>query len=122
MTEEKAREWPDLFAKAGMTVMIGSVLGYLAWFLSTEPIGKEQYDRFRAIKNGMSEEQVRAALGEPHFIHQRGVSPNQYCREGWAGDRHPIEDHLLIYHGGEPIVYVYFDQTNHVEHVYIGGS
>ena len=83
---------------------------------------KEQYEQFRSIKPGMTEAQVRAKLGEPALVYGKGVSPDEYCVRGWACNRSEIRNRLLIYKAGEPIAYVYFDSSDRVEHVYVGGS
>jgi hypothetical protein len=83
---------------------------------------KEQYQQFRSIERGMTEAQVREKLGAPASVYGKGVSPDEYCVSGWACDRSEIKNRLLIYKGGEPIAYIYFDSSDRVEHVYVGGS
>jgi hypothetical protein len=83
---------------------------------------REQYAKFRSIKPGRTEQQVRMELGEPAYEYPRGVSPDKYCVPGWVCDRKEITHKLLIYKAGEPIAYVYFNPNGTVEHVYVGGS
>ena len=83
---------------------------------------REQYAKFRSIKPGMTEEQVRKALGEPTYEYSKGISPDKYCVPGWVCDRTEITHKLLIYKAGEPIAYVYFDTSGKVEHAHVGGS
>ena len=87
-----------------------------------EPVDPETYAKFRAINVGMTEEQVRQNLGEPTFVHHRGAQPDTYCVPGWSCERREIQHKLLIYRGIEPIAYVFFNPSDRVEHVFVGGS
>jgi len=82
----------------------------------------EQYAKFRSVSVGMTEKQVREKLGEPTFVHQKGVRPDTYCVPGWACERREVQHRLLIYRGVEPIAYVFFNSNGSVEHVFVGGS
>ena len=83
---------------------------------------QEHYDKFRSISRGMTEREVRERLGEPFRVYSKGVPPEQYCVQGWACERRPINHRLLIFIAIEPIAYVYLDANNTVEHVFVGGS
>ena len=81
-----------------------------------------EYELFRSVEIGMSEEEVRETLGEPYKIYSRGTAPADYYEEGYSFKRRPITNKVFIYIGTEPIAYVYFDESNRVEEVFVGGS
>src|SRR5688500_16594544 len=83
---------------------------------------KEDYDKFRSISRGMTENEDRERLGEPTFVHAKGVPPDKYCVPGWACEPRAINHRLLIFRAGEPIAFIYLDANNTVEHVFVGGS
>jgi hypothetical protein len=82
----------------------------------------EDYQRFRAIRVGMTEAEVRNALGEPQFVYEGATAPVDYYVKGYSFEQRPISGRVLIYVGGEPIAYIYTDRTGKVEHVFVGGS
>lgn len=81
-----------------------------------------EYELFRSIKIGMSEEEVREILGEPYRVYSRGAAPADYYEEGYSFERRLITNKVFIYIATEPIAYVYFDESNRVEEVFVGGS
>jgi hypothetical protein len=87
----------------------------------TDPFA-EDYKRFRAIQKGFTEAEVKERLGLPQQVHERGVPPSAYCPEGYSCEKRRITGKLFIYFGAEPVAYIYFDQHNRVEHLYVGGS
>lgn len=82
----------------------------------------EEYERFRQVEEGMTEEQVRGLLGEPFKEYTRGAAPPDYYVEGYSFKRRPINDKVLIYVATEPIAYIYLDRQGRVEEVFVGGS
>jgi outer membrane protein assembly factor BamE (lipoprotein component of BamABCDE complex) len=81
-----------------------------------------EYARFRAIEIGMSEADVRERLGRPHRIYYRATAPADYYAEGYEFKRRAITNKVFIHFATEPIAYVYFDEDNRVEEVFVGGS
>jgi hypothetical protein len=96
-----------------MLALFGKGLEWFAW---------EDHKRFRAIKIGMSEAEVRSALGEPIFAYEGATAPADYYVKGYSFERRPITGRVLVYIGDEPIAYVYIDRAGKVEHVFVGGS
>ncbi len=83
---------------------------------------EEEYERFRAIQPGMTEQEVRVHLGTPTREFERETAPADYYVEGWSFNERPITNKVLIYVGSEPICYVYLDDANTVEEIFVGGS
>jgi outer membrane protein assembly factor BamE (lipoprotein component of BamABCDE complex) len=86
------------------------------------PVFKTDYERFQAIKAGMTEQEVRDKLGTPAHVYERGTAPKDYYVKGYSFKERPITNKVLIYIASEPIAYVYLDQQNRVEEIFVGGS
>ena len=79
--------------------------------------------RFDSIEPGMTEQQVRHLVGEPGEVHEKDAAPQDYYVEGYTYERRPITNKVFIYwYGSDHIAYIWFDPSNRVEHVYLGGS
>ena len=100
------------------------VLGIGTWFSygAFETVFADEYERFRTIEVGMTEAEVTSALGAPLKVYFRESAPANYYEEGYAFLERPITHKVFIYIGTEPIAYVYFDDDNRVEEVFVGGS
>ncbi len=73
------------------------------------------------VKVGMTQEQVRHMLDEPDRVVTAGPSaPPDYHLSGWGYDGHPLRHELWLYFRLTAALYVYFDSSNRVEHVFIG--
>ena len=81
-----------------------------------------EYEKFRSIVEGMSEAQVLERLGPPTRIYHKADAPKDYYVNGHSREERAITNKVFIYIGSEPIAYVYFDETNNVQHVFVGGS
>jgi outer membrane protein assembly factor BamE (lipoprotein component of BamABCDE complex) len=86
------------------------------------PVFQKDYERFQAIKEGMTEQEVREKLGEPAHMYDRANAPKDYYVKGYSFKERPISNKVLIYIASEPIAYVYLDDQNKVEEVFVGGS
>jgi outer membrane protein assembly factor BamE (lipoprotein component of BamABCDE complex) len=86
------------------------------------PVFKAEYERFRSIKVGMTEQEVRDRLGSPTHVYERRSAPQNYYVKGYSFKDRLITNKVLIYIGSEPIAYVYIDDQNKVEEVFVGGS
>ena len=71
---------------------------------------------------GLTEAEVRAVLGEPRFEYDQDTAPTEYYVNGWSRRERPITGRVLIFMFGEPICYVWFDETGQVEEYFVGGS
>lgn len=107
-------------------VILGVTIVILALVLMNEVVFhqafKEDYEIFRAVKQGMSEAQVVSLLGAPYKVYHRATAPKNYYVEGYSFKVRPITNKVFIYIGNEPIAYVYFDDKNRVEELFVGGS
>jgi hypothetical protein len=83
---------------------------------------REEYERFRAIKPGMTEKEVRDRLGTPVSEHQKGTPSERFCVPGRWCEKRAISNRLLVFIAGEPIAYVFIGPDNRVEYVSVGGS
>lgn len=113
--------------KALIAVFVGVVvlvLAGLVWWGSQaiDSVYGPEYERFEAIQVGMTEEQVRELLGDPLKVYDAETAPEDYYVEGWTFKRRPITNKVFIYIATEPIAYVWFDEQNRVEEVFVGGS
>ena len=82
----------------------------------------EQYDKFREIRNGMTEAQVIEKLGTPTLVYTKENAPQDYYVDGRDYEKREISGKVLIFVRGEPIAYVYLGTDGLVEHVFVGGS
>jgi hypothetical protein len=82
----------------------------------------EQYAEFRKIKVGMTEAEVRTALGEPLHEYTQKSAPSPYYVKGWTYKERRISNKVLIYIKAEPIAYIWIDGRGCVEDVFVGGS
>jgi len=82
----------------------------------------EDYAAFRAIQPGMTQEEVESTLGEPTRSYTRENAPEHYYVEGYSHENRTIRHKVFIYMRAELIAYVYFDQSNRVEHTFVGGT
>jgi len=83
---------------------------------------KADYERFQSIKAGMTEQEVREKLGTPIHVYDKASAPKDYYVKGYAHKERPITNKVLVYIASEPIAYVYLDDQNKVEEVFVGGS
>ena len=112
-----------MIAVAAVIVLVLVAVAYLARSQRTmEKMFKEDYAAFRSIQIGMSEEQVKNILGEPNKILNKSTAPKNYYVQGYAYKEREIGNKVFIYIRNEPIAYVYFDDRNRVEDVFVGGS
>lgn len=78
--------------------------------------------RFRAMK-GKTEAEVVSALGSPQRTYQKATAPTDYYEKGYTFEKRPITNKLFIYFANPDLIaYIYFDESNHVEHVFVGAS
>jgi outer membrane protein assembly factor BamE (lipoprotein component of BamABCDE complex) len=102
------------------TALVAGVI--LLSFLAVRGAFKEEYETFRSVQPGMSEEQVIQLLGKPYKVYEKDTAPKNYYVEGYAFKQRPITNKVYIYVASEPIAYVYFNKDNKVEEIFIGGS
>lgn len=100
------------------------LVGTAAWIARDlfEPVFADEYERFRSVQVGMSEGDVRQILGKPYKVHFRRTAGTDYYEEGYRFKRRPITNKVFVYIATEPIAYIYFDDANRVEDVFVGGS
>jgi hypothetical protein len=89
---------------------------------SETPFFEDEYRRLRSVDVGMSEEEVTAALGPPLHVYSKATAPNPYYLEGYSYKEREITNEVLIFVATEAIAYVYIDEKNEVEEVFVGGS
>lgn len=82
----------------------------------------QQYAELRRVKAGMTEAEVRAALGQPLHEYTREAAPSPYYVRGWTFKERAISNKVLIYIRSEPIAYIWIDGHGRVEEVFVGGS
>jgi hypothetical protein len=89
---------------------------------SRTPFFEEEYKRFESIKVEMTEEEVVASLGKPVHIYTKDDAPESYYVEGYSCKERQISNKVLIFIASEALAYVYLDEKNEVEEVFVGGS
>src|SRR5687768_6199998 len=99
--------------------IIGVLLHLAIGCSNTGPFEKE-YAAYRSIKPGMTEADVLAVLGHPDHQYTKATAPDDYYVKGYSHKRREITGKVFIYIGPEPIAYVYLDDNNIVEHVFVG--
>lgn len=82
----------------------------------------EDYEVFWSIKVDMTEQEVIKILGQPLEIYKATTSPVDYYVKGYSRKKREITNKVFIYITGETIAYIYFDDQNCVEDVFVGGS
>lgn len=108
-------------------VTLGGVALFIALILLTPVVFYKyvlNYDRtvFERIKPGMSESIVIEMLGGPYKIWTKENAPKYYYETGYQHEDREIKNKVYIYIGAEPIAYIYFNDQNIVEYVFVGGS
>jgi hypothetical protein len=83
---------------------------------------RAEHERFRSIRVGMTEREVRDKLGQPVYEYDQASAPSDYYVKGYSFRARPITNKVLIYVASEPIAYIYIDHQNRVEEVFVGGS
>ena len=83
---------------------------------------ENEYERFESVKVGMPEEEVTATLGKPRHVYSQADAPESYYVDGYSFKERKITNKVLIFVATEAIAYVYLDNNNEVEEVFIGGS
>jgi hypothetical protein len=79
--------------------------------------------RAEAVQRGMTEGQTTERLGEPAYVYEAQIAPQNYYVDGYTYRKRPISNKVLIFFGGgDLIVYVWIDNHGRVEDVFIGGS
>jgi hypothetical protein len=86
-----------------------------------ETILSSDYARFRSVKPGWTDAQVRATLGKPYRT-CRPAGPTPCYIPGWARPRRAITGTVYVYLGSEPIAYVFMGADGRVDEVFVGGS
>ena len=95
---------------------------FVKGFVTVKDTFREEYERFSLVKPGMGEQEVVKLLGNPYKIYFRTTAPKDYYISGYAYKKREIINKVFIYIGTEPIAYIYFDNQNKVEDIFIGGS
>lgn len=118
----RAKTFKWLLVSTGVVVAVG--LSVMVWLMlgKMDEHYEKLYEQYRVIKPGMTEEEVVQKLGMPSIVYSRDTAPNNYYVEGWAFKEREITNKLFIYRGGEPIAYIYFDNSGLVEDTFVGGS
>jgi outer membrane protein assembly factor BamE (lipoprotein component of BamABCDE complex) len=111
----------------GSCVLGWLICGLLSFLVSSTGCGdpamfKDEYEKLRAVQVGWTEDQVRTHLGAPWKVFRRESAPEHYYVEGWCYKKRPISNKVWIYLTDEAIAYVYFDDRDRVEDVFVGGS
>lgn len=81
-----------------------------------------EYERFRAVQLGMTENQIRALMGEPYKLYGADRGQTDYYIPGYSYEQRRITNKVLIYIGTEAIAYIYLNDADRVEHLFVGGS
>jgi hypothetical protein len=113
------RNW--WLVSAGTAVLLLALAIVVAQWAVMEMFGDE-YRRFESIQVGMAESEVVKALGPPLRAYLRDTAPANYYEPGYSYKRRDISNKVFIYIGTEPIAYVYFDHSDRVDYVFVGGS
>jgi len=103
-----------------IAILIIIILKYLAIYNEEKLWPK--YKEYREIKIGMTQNEVENMLGQPYKVYYKDNAPKNYYIEGWNYKKRNINNKVYIYLEGEPIAYIYFDNDDKVEYVFVGGS
>jgi len=103
-----------------VVLVLGVGLGLIG--CSRTPFFEDEYGRFESVKVGMSEEEVTASLGQPLHVYRKADAPQSYYVDGYSFKKREITNKVLIFVASEAIAYVYLDDKNEVEEVFVGGS
>jgi hypothetical protein len=87
-----------------------------------ETVLSADYARFRSVKRGWTEAQVKAKLGNPYRVCKPSNASSACWVSGFAHPRRPATGPVYVYLGDEPIAYVFLDLHGNVEEVFVGGS
>ena len=97
-----------------------AIVGPFRW--SVERVLSADYARYRSVRLGWTETQVRDRLGPPYGAYDRDTAPADWRVKGWGQPRRAITHRVLVYIGSEPIAYVFLDKDGRVEEVFVTGS
>jgi len=115
----KRRKAVLLFGLIGLTLFLAVLAGALFLF---DPFADARNELTSAVAIGMTESEVRAALGEPQFEYSAADAPEDYYVSGYSHRKRAISNKVHVYVTGEPICYVWYDSSNRVEDYFVGGS
>lgn len=108
------------FLELRSAVVIAFGLGLIG--CSRTPFFEDEYRRFELVKVGMSEKDVIATLGKPLHVYTKADAPESYYVDGYSYKKREIANRVLIFRATEAIAYVYIDDKDKVEEVFVGGS
>lgn len=102
-------------------VLIG-LAATLSFVLQRHFDANPDVQRFRSMV-GKTESEVRQTLGTPHKVHDRASAPEHYYEEGYTFEKREITNKVFVYFAQPDIIaYLYFDQRDRVESVFVGAS
>lgn len=119
---KKGKKWLLLLTGGGLIPVAFVLLLRVTQFLSAPLLFEEEYKRFHSVKVGMTEKEVIELLGEPYRAYDTRTAPADYYVPGYSHKRRAITNKVYIYVATEPIAYIYLDERNRVEDVFVGGS
>lgn len=91
---------------------------YLHWSFQQDP----NVRRFTGLR-GQTEAEVRSLLGSPHRVVEKTEAQTDYYEKGYTFERRRVSNRVLIYlEQPDLVVYVYIDEDQQVEHVFVGVS
>ena len=105
---------------AGITLIIGFII-----YNGSKNIDKvfaDDYKKFNSISKGMEEHSVIELLGNPQKSYHAPNYPSDYYIPGYSFKRRDISNKVFIYIGTEAIAYIYINDQNKVEDIFVGGS
>ena len=111
----------DLFVGLLLAVLgLGGCLGVSVLVL--ESMRRPTRQLWSNVVIGSDEAFVRSTLGSHYKEFERTSAPENYYVSGWRHKVRPISSKILIYMGGDLVLYLWLDESGRVEDIFTGGS
>ncbi len=100
----------------------GLVLAFLYVGYEIERFRRPSRTLWSQVSIGDGLDSVRRILGNPAQEYTRDSAPEDYYISGYRRRERAISKRVLIYRGADLVFYVWFDENERVEELFVGGS
>ena len=104
---------------AMLALLGGFVMAVVLWFW--DPSGHRELAT--KLRLGLTEPEIVELMGRaPDHAYDRKSAPRDYYVPNYSRKERPIDNRVIVFILGQPIVYVWFDKAGRVEDYFVGGT